>query len=247
MVLYPPGSTEAAPLPDDYVDYLLAQTEDGAHFADREDLTVDGHEAVAVTATAAQPIDGSMGCQEEEGMLADDCYGLQPEFSIRVAVVDSDDGPLLVWVRNDADAPASDLDAATGRLDSVLAGLRFADRPVEEAPAETVPVDTESRPGPAGGPSPGPTPAAMARPATRPPRAWPSTQRLAAVLHDGVFDLDFSSGDPTETDVYQATPGHLLLGALPEWDQRRRGAGPRRHAAPDAEQGRTSTPAGFSS
>jgi hypothetical protein len=215
VVLYPPGSTETAPLPDDYVGYLLAQTEDGAHFADREDLTVDGHEAVAVTATTDQSIDGSMGCQEE-GMTADDCYGLQPEFSIRVAVVDSDDGPLLVWVRNDADGPPSDLDAASGRLDSVLAGLRFADRPVEEAPAEAAPVDTEYD----GTYEWTITPADARRYGTPSDQSaegmafYPNT--FTAVLHDGVFDLDFSSGDPTETDVYQAAPGHLLLGALPD-------------------------------
>ncbi len=33
-------------------------------------------------------------------MFAADCFGLQPDFILRIAVIDTDAGPLLVWVRD---------------------------------------------------------------------------------------------------------------------------------------------------
>jgi len=129
--LYKPGSSTSGPVPADYVPYLMGQADHGAHFADRRETTVDGHPATVFTVTTSQSIDGSLGCPGR-GIPADKCYGIQPEFSVPLAVVKSASGPLLIWLRIPSDAPAL---KAVGRqrLDDLLAGVRFADRPVGSA------------------------------------------------------------------------------------------------------------------
>jgi hypothetical protein len=91
VIVYPPGSFTAAPIPKDYVGYLLGLTATGGHFAERVDTKVDGHTAVVVTATTDRPIDGSMGCPET-GISPADCFGLQPEFVLRLAVITTEHG-----------------------------------------------------------------------------------------------------------------------------------------------------------
>ena len=123
VVVYLPGSSTTAPVPADYVPYLLGQTDHGATFADRTDTTVDGRKATVVTATTSQSINGSLGCPEKD-MTAEDCFGLQPEFSLRLAVVTTDSGPLLIWLRSGAEV-TDDVAAANDRFEQVLAGVRF--------------------------------------------------------------------------------------------------------------------------
>ena len=123
VVVYTPGSSTTSPLPTDYVSYLLGQTDHGATFADRADITVDGHKATVVTATTGRSINGSLGCPET-GMTAEDCFGLQPEFYMRLAVVATDGGPLLIWLRSGAEV-TDDVAAAKDRFEQVLAGVRF--------------------------------------------------------------------------------------------------------------------------
>jgi hypothetical protein len=123
VVVYAPGSSTTSAVPTDYIAYLLGQADHGATFADRADTTVDGHKATVLTATTGRSIDGSLGCPET-GMTAEDCFGLQPEFYMRLAVVTTDAGPLLIWLRSAADAPA-DIAAAKDRFEQVLAGVRF--------------------------------------------------------------------------------------------------------------------------
>ena len=83
--VYPPGGTGPIPPPHDYLDYLLAQTDHGAHFADQTQTTVDGKPATIVTATVDNSLDGSLGCPDTV-TSAHDCFGLQPEFVLRIAV-----------------------------------------------------------------------------------------------------------------------------------------------------------------
>ncbi|HEY7625664.1 MAG TPA: hypothetical protein VH761_01300 [Ilumatobacteraceae bacterium] len=140
VVVYPPGQTGTASPPDDYVSYLLGQTDSGAQFTDRADTTVDGHAATVVTATTSTPIDGSLGCPDE-GIEAHDCFGLQPEFILRLAVITTDAGPLLIWLRaNTDDHP--DMPAVSKLFDALLADVRFADRQPAADPAATAgPLD----------------------------------------------------------------------------------------------------------
>ena len=90
-----------------------------------------------MTATTPNSLDGSLGCQEEE-MFAADCFGLQPDLILRIAVIDTDAGPLLVWVRDIRGADDRDIEYES--FDAMLASLRF--RPDAEP---TTDVTTERR------------------------------------------------------------------------------------------------------
>ena len=116
--------------------YALAQEQPGIGVVS----TLIG-EATVARGTTTQPLDGTMGCPGT-GISAEDCFGLQPEFAIRIAVVSTKAGPLLIWLRNGADATA-DVSAARARLDELLAGMQFADRAAETAAAPAPAADTE--------------------------------------------------------------------------------------------------------
>jgi len=208
VVVFPPGSTDSTTLPADFVAYLLGQTDHGAHFADREDTTVDGHKTIIVTGTTDQSLDGSLGCPGT-GIEADACFGLQPEFSLRVAVIATDTGPLLIWLRSSVDASA-DVTASHQRLDQLLAGFHFATRAVETAAAAT--NDTEydgvytwtitKEDALAHGTPSDQTPEGLA--------VFPNT--FTATLKNGRVHITETSTRDVEDDPYEASPGHLLLG-----------------------------------
>jgi hypothetical protein len=133
-VVYPPGETAPTPVPDDYLDYLLAQSDHGAVFEDVVETTVDGLSATIVTATTPRNLVDSIGCTEENNMVTD-CFGLLSDLILRIAVLDTANGPLLVWVR--------DTRGATGEpeydtFDAMLSSLHF--RP------DTTPVSEASEP-----------------------------------------------------------------------------------------------------
>jgi hypothetical protein len=208
VVVYAPGATTAGPVPAEYVKYLLGQADHGAHFVDRVEAKVDGHDATVLTATTGQSIDGSLGCPGT-GIDADKCFGLQPEFSLRIAVITTDKGPLLIWLRSGSNATA-DLSAATERFDAFLGGVHFAPRAVatksgadavdreydgtytwtitrEDAVAHGTPDDK--------------TPAGLA--------VFPNT--FTATLKNGQFTLRETSTSDVETAKYVASPGHLVI------------------------------------
>ena len=133
--VYPPGETSPTEVPEDYLAYLLAQSEQGAVFEDVVETAVDGRPATILTATTSTGLDGSLGCQEDD-LLAADCFGVQPDLVLRMAVIDTDDGPpLLIWVRD-----ISGVDAEYETFEAMLASLRFRAEaaPTSEAPAESV-------------------------------------------------------------------------------------------------------------
>jgi hypothetical protein len=132
VVVYPPGSSTAVTIPKDYLSYLLSQADHGGHFSDRVQTTVDGRPATVVTATTDQPLDGSLGCPET-GIRAADCFGLQPDLILRMAVITADPAPLLIWLRLNVDAKP-DMTAESQRFDQFLAGVRFAKRAPQQAP-----------------------------------------------------------------------------------------------------------------
>jgi hypothetical protein len=103
VAVYPPGSTTASAPPQDYLSYLLDQAKSGAQFSDQAQTTVGGRPATIVTATTGKPLDGSLGCPEAN-QTAHDCFGLQPDLSLRLAVVPFDDKVLLIWLRTALDA-----------------------------------------------------------------------------------------------------------------------------------------------
>jgi hypothetical protein len=208
VAVYPPGSSESGQVPSDYVTYLLGQADDGARLEDREDTTVDGHEAVIVTGTTAAPLDGSLGCPRAD-VTADDCFGLQPDYSLRIAVVSTDSGLLLVWLRSAIDDTAA-VAAQHERLDQLLAGVQFADRAVEAA--SSTEVDTEydgvyrwtiTKDDALAHGTPGDkSPAGLAR--------FPQT--FTATLEAGHFHMIESGSSDVEDGPFEASSGRLLLG-----------------------------------
>ena len=120
--VYLPGATEPTAPPEDYLAYLLGQAEHGATFEDVVETTVDGQPATIMTATTPTSLDGSLGCQEE-AMLAEDCFGLQPDLILRIAVIDTDAGPLLIWVRDIRGADDRELEYES--FDDMLASVQF--------------------------------------------------------------------------------------------------------------------------
>jgi hypothetical protein len=119
--VYPPGETAPVPVPDDYVAYLLAQSDHGAVFEDIVETTVDGRPATVLTATAARNLDDSIGCTEEDDLVTD-CFGLLADLVLRIAILDSDQGPLLVWVR---DTRGSGDEPEYETFDAMLSSLHF--------------------------------------------------------------------------------------------------------------------------
>jgi hypothetical protein len=132
-VIRPPDATETD-VPDDYAEYLLSLSEFGATFDDVVETTVDGQPATIVTATAANTIDGSLGCEEPR---AGECWGLIPDVTLRIAVIDSHNGPLLVWQRDPLAAGTIDYTSFDAMLDS----LHF---PEDLVPAAAPASDTTS-------------------------------------------------------------------------------------------------------
>jgi hypothetical protein len=121
--VYLPGETSPTDPPADYAAYLLGQEKYGAVFEDVVETTVDGLPATIVTGTTdGGHLDGSLGCQEE-GLAAEDCFGLQPDLILRLAVIETDAGPLLVWVRDIRGA--DDRDPEYESFDEMLASLHF--------------------------------------------------------------------------------------------------------------------------
>ena len=133
--LYPPGATRPTPPPHDYLTYLLAQADHGAHFADQTQATVGGRPATIVTATVDRSLDGSLGCPED-AIAAPDCFGLQPELVLRIAVIDIGGKTLLIWLRNNTSVAGS----MTTEIDSfnqLLSSVQFSDRAIQ-APTAAV-------------------------------------------------------------------------------------------------------------
>ena len=122
--VYPPGSSSPEPPPTDYLAYLQGQASQGAQFSDVSTITVDGHAATLMTATTTESLNGSLGCPvlgtNDPGEA---CFGLQPEFILRGAVIDMGGGTiLLAWARTGFEAPDDEFNAMFERM---LANLRF--------------------------------------------------------------------------------------------------------------------------
>jgi hypothetical protein len=130
--VYRPGDDTTSPLPDDYLAYLLSQRDQGATFEDISDTTVDGLPGTLLTVTVADSLDGSLGCYAED-MLAEECYGLQPDLTLRMVVLDTDVGPLLIWLRHEGVGPDEDTTDEFAAFEEMLGTIRFRD----DAPAPT--------------------------------------------------------------------------------------------------------------
>ena len=121
--LYKPKELKPVAVPQDYLVYLRGLTAQGAKYTDEATTTVDGHPATLLTGNTAQPLDGVLGCPTIN-MTADACFGLQPELSLRIAVIDVGGKTLLAWARTEEGAV--DVPKFFAEFETMLAGLKFA-------------------------------------------------------------------------------------------------------------------------
>jgi hypothetical protein len=141
--VYLPGSTSPTEIPDDYLAYLLSQAKHGAHFSDQARTTVGDQPATVVTAAVDKSLDGSLGCPATETPAAD-CFGLQPELALRIAVLKVHGKTLLIWLRTDKNLDPSRMKASVGAFDTMLASVRFDDREVRPYATPTPSQHTSS-------------------------------------------------------------------------------------------------------
>jgi hypothetical protein len=145
VATYPPGSAAAIAPPTDFVGYVTGLTTAGASVADRAEITVGGRPATIVTATTSRHLDGTLGCPEPQ-QSAPDCFGLQPDLSLRLAVVPLEGTTLLIWLRTPVDTDTGKVADRVTSFEQMLASLRFTDptpRPSPSAPpaAGVTPID----------------------------------------------------------------------------------------------------------
>jgi hypothetical protein len=110
VIVYRPGSDTPQVPPKDYLTYLQSQTKDGAEFSKVTKITVDGHQATLMNATTSRSegfLSGSIGCSERTADKhdGDRCRGIQPDYLLRMAVIDLGETTLLAWARTNKDNP----------------------------------------------------------------------------------------------------------------------------------------------
>jgi hypothetical protein len=70
-------------------------------------------------------------------MAAPDCFGLQPDLVLRIAVVDVGDKALLIWLRNDRNSTADAMKKSLKSFERMLASIRFSERTAQTSSAPT--------------------------------------------------------------------------------------------------------------
>jgi hypothetical protein len=123
--LYEPGSATASAPPANYLAYLAylrTQDQHGAQFTDETTVTVGGRPATVMTATTTTSLDGSLGCPAD-GIPAAGCFGLQPELTLRIAIIDATNTTLLAWAR--AITGTADAAQEFDDFERMLANLQF--------------------------------------------------------------------------------------------------------------------------
>ena len=124
VAVFVPNSSVAVPVPTDYSTYLLGLAADGVKFSDVVHLVISGHPAVVVTGTTDDPKDGSLGCPTV-GMTPEECFAFQQGLVLRLADIDDNGKPVLVWLRDNAGTKSLDADVAA--FDKTLTTLSFTD------------------------------------------------------------------------------------------------------------------------
>jgi hypothetical protein len=127
VIVYPPGSDTPQAPPKNYLTYLQSQTKDGAEFSKVTKITVDGHPATLMNVTTSRPegfLSGSIGCSERTADKhdGDRCRGIQPDYLLRMTVIDLGETTLLTWARMNKDNPDP---AFVAMYEHMLSSVRF--------------------------------------------------------------------------------------------------------------------------
>jgi hypothetical protein len=133
------GDDNAVEPPEDFLAHVLSLEAERATIEDRADVDVDGHPGTLMTLSTDEPLDGVLGCPIN-GLDAGDCYGIQPDFALRLAVVDVDGTTIVAWLRHRG-SPDTDVAAAEfAAFEEMLAALHFADREPTAEPDKPAPA-----------------------------------------------------------------------------------------------------------
>ena len=110
--LYRPGSARPEAVPKDYLKYLQGLTSQGVKLSNVVTTTVDGHPATLMTATSNSDaagfdgwFDGTLGCPNIGADQAEGCYGIQPQYAMRLSVIRVGNTTLLAWARTSKASP----------------------------------------------------------------------------------------------------------------------------------------------
>jgi hypothetical protein len=123
--LYRPGSLTPEAPPKDYMAYLQGLASQGiVKFSDVTKITVDGHPATLMSETLATDhgFDGALGCPTADADQSEGCYGPQPGWISRMAVIPVGNSTLLAWART---SKASPDDAFVAMFETMLNSVRF--------------------------------------------------------------------------------------------------------------------------
>ena len=142
--VYPAGSNRTADTPEDYLTYLLSQSHHGAHFTDQTETTVGDQPATLLTATSDDSLDGSLGCPAAD-TAAPDCFGLQPDLALRIAVLQVRENTLLIWLRTDQGLNETDKKNKIQSFEDMLHSVRFSDRSVQSPATSSSPTNPISQ------------------------------------------------------------------------------------------------------
>jgi hypothetical protein len=122
--VYQPGSSTPQAPPRHYIEYLQGLAGQGAAFSKVTTLRVGAYAATLMTATTTRRMDGSLGCPVKGADASAGCFGLQPQFSLRIAVIEvSPEMTFVAWARTGADAPDPAFDAM---FEAMLASVKFS-------------------------------------------------------------------------------------------------------------------------
>ena len=121
--LYRPGSPAPEAPPKNYLACLQGLTSQGVKLSDVTKVTVDGHPATLMSATTSSSLlDGSLGCPAVGADQVEGCFGVQPDLSLRIAVIPVGDSTLLAWAPTSKASPDA---AFVAMFETMLNSVRF--------------------------------------------------------------------------------------------------------------------------
>jgi hypothetical protein len=128
VTVYPPGSSKPITTPSDYAGYIKGLVKAGAELTDIKTATIGGHPATELSATSVEPAgpdgywDATIGCPAPGADRYKDCYGIQPDYLLHMAIVDVNGTTLVAWARVPAGTSQGSFFAM---FDTMLTSVQF--------------------------------------------------------------------------------------------------------------------------
>jgi hypothetical protein len=128
VTVYPPGSSKPVAPPSDYAGYIKGLAKAGAQLTDTKTATIGGRPATELSAASVEPAgpdgywDATIGCPAPGVDKNEDCYGILPDYVLRMAIVNVNGTTLVAWAR--MPAGTSDL-SFFATFDTMLTSVQF--------------------------------------------------------------------------------------------------------------------------